>query len=108
MAEFHGTLTNNHLVLTYEQHRRNTLDDQITYSHPDNPNIRFHDVGTPPPWAVDIQPYVEPPRHRSDCYTSSLGPQQTERVRELWDYMISKGVEENKIVMFLDLFLVGS
>lgn len=84
------------------------MDNQHTFSHPDNPNIRFHGVGTPPPWAVDIQPYVEPPRHRSDYYTSSLSQRQTEQVRELWDYMISKGVEENKIIMFLDALLEGA
>lgn len=84
-----------------------TSNADFSFCHPDDLKIRFLGVGTPPPWAVDIQPYVEPPRHRSDYYTSSLNQLQTEQVRELWDYMISKGVEENKIIMFLEVFLEG-
>lgn len=77
--------------------------EENTYCHPGNPNIRFRGIGNPPPWAVDVQPYVAPPPHPSDKYTSTLPPGDVMNFRDLWDFMVSRGVDEKQIVKLLDL-----
>jgi hypothetical protein len=76
--------------------------EENTYCSPDHPEIRFRGVGTPPPWAVDVQPFVPRPRHPSDEFLSNLRDDVRDEMVLLWDRMIASGINNEDIKTLLN------
>lgn len=79
-------------------------NNENTYCHPDDLSIRFHGVGTPPPWAVDVQPYVAPAPHPADEVFGYLPPSVRDEVVATWDRLIQSGAQPADLLTLLNIF----